>query len=44
MHEICQRRKIQQQTTEKIILESEERLRRLMESDLAEERDMVEKK
>lgn len=44
MHEICQRRKIEQKTAEKIIWESGEKLRRMMESDLAEEKDMMEKK
>lgn len=44
MHEICQRRKLQQQKTEKNILESGEKLRCLMENDLTEERDMVMRK
>lgn len=44
MHEICERRKIQQQKTEKMVLESGEKLRHLMENDLAEEKNMIEKK
>lgn len=44
MNDICERRKKQQQMTEKAIAESGENLRRLMEDDLAEERDMIEKK
>lgn len=44
MHEICQRRKLQQQKNEKAISESGEKLLCLMENDLAEERDMVKRK
>lgn len=44
MHEICERRKIQQQKMEKIVLKSEEKLRHLMENDLVEEKNMIEKK
>lgn len=44
MNSICERRKKQQQMTEKIIAESGENLHRLMADDLAEERDMIERK
>lgn len=44
MQEICERRKAQHQAAEKVISEGRQKLQRMMENDLVEEKSMTEKK